>query len=61
MKKKKKKNLKKKKKFKISAPTWNAKLELPDDSYAVSNIQGNFENLKKNIENYQSFNKNMCK
>ena len=25
-------------KFKISAPTWNDKLELPDGSYSVSNI-----------------------
>ena len=34
-------------KFKISTPTWNAKLELPDDSYALSNIQDNFKSLKK--------------
>ena len=26
-------------KFKISAPTWNDKFELPDGSYSVSNIQ----------------------
>ena len=25
-------------KFKISAPTWNDKFELPDGSYSVSNI-----------------------
>ena len=25
-------------KFKISAPTWNYKFELPDGSYSVSNI-----------------------
>ena len=25
-------------KFKISAPTWNDKLELPDGSYSISNI-----------------------
>ena len=39
-------------KFKISAPTWNDKLELPDGSYSVSNIQDYFEHiLKKNIDN----------
>ena len=39
-------------KFKISAPTWNDKLELPDGSYSVSNIQDYFEYiLKKNIDN----------
>ena len=26
-------------KFKISAPTWNDKLELPDGSYSVPNIE----------------------
>ena len=26
-------------KFKISAPTWNKKFELPDRSYSVSDIQ----------------------
>ena len=26
-------------KFKISAPTWNDELELPDGSYSVSDIQ----------------------
>ena len=30
-------------KFKISAPTWNDKFELPDRSYSVSNIQDYFE------------------
>ena len=30
-------------KFKISAPTWNDKFELPDGSYSVSNIQDYFE------------------
>ena len=35
-------------KFKISAPTWNGKFELPDGSYSVSDIQDHFEyNLKK--------------
>ena len=29
-------------KFKISAPTWNNKLELPDGSYSISNIQDYF-------------------
>ena len=30
-------------KFKISAPTWNDKFELPDGSYSVSDIQDYFE------------------
>ena len=39
-------------KFKISAPTWNDKFELPDGSYSVSNIQDYFEYiLKKHGEN----------
>ena len=29
-------------KFKISAPIWNDKFELPDGSYSVSNIQDYF-------------------
>ena len=29
-------------KFKISAPTWNDKFELPSGSYSVSNIQDYF-------------------
>ena len=29
-------------KFKISAPIWNDKFELPDASYSVSNIQDYF-------------------
>ena len=28
--------------FKISAPTWNDKFELPDESYSVSDIEGYF-------------------
>ena len=39
-------------KFKISAPTWNDKFELPDGSYSVSKIQDWFEYiLKKHGEN----------
>ena len=39
-------------KFKISAPTWNDKFELPDESYSVSDIQDYFEYiLKKHVEN----------
>ena len=35
-------------KFKISAPTWNNKFELPDGWYSVSNIQDYFEySIKK--------------
>ena len=30
-------------KFKISAPTWNDKFELPDGSYSISDIQDYFE------------------
>ena len=39
-------------KFKISAPTWNDKFELPGGSYSVSNIQNYFEYiLKKHAQN----------
>ena len=39
-------------KFKISAPTWNDKFELPDGSYSVSDIQNYFEYiLEKHEEN----------
>ena len=39
-------------KFKISAPIWNDKFELPDGSYSVSDIQDYFEYiLKKHGEN----------
>ena len=39
-------------KFKISAPTWNNKFELPDGSYSVLDIQDYFECiLKKHGEN----------
>ena len=34
-------------KFKISVPTWNDKLELPDGSYSVSDIQDYFEYILK--------------
>ena len=38
-------------KFKISAPTWSDKFELPDGSYSISDIQDYFEYiLKKNSE-----------
>ena len=30
-------------KFKISAPTWNDKFELPDGSYSILDIQDYFE------------------
>ena len=32
-------------KFKISAPKWNDKFELPDGSYSVSDIQDYFEHI----------------
>ena len=31
------------KKLKISAPTWNGKIDLPDGSYSVSDIQDYFD------------------
>ena len=34
-------------KFKISAPTWNDKFELPDGSYSVSDIKDYFEYILK--------------
>ena len=38
-------------KFKISAPTWDEELKLPDGSYSISDIQDYFEYiLKKNSE-----------
>ena len=35
-------------KFKISAPTWNDKFELPDGLYSVSDIQDYFEYILNN-------------
>ena len=38
-------------KFRISAPTWNHKFELPDGLYSVSDTQDYFEYiLQKNME-----------
>ena len=34
-------------KFKISAPTWNDEIELPDGSYSISDIQDYFEYILK--------------
>ena len=34
-------------KFKISAPTWNDEVKLPDESYSVSDIQDYFEYILK--------------
>ena len=31
----------------ISAPTWNEKIELPDGSYSVSDIQDFFKHIMK--------------
>ena len=36
-------------KFRISAPTWNKELELPDGSYSVSDIQNYFKYIFKNM------------
>ena len=39
-------------KFKLLAPTWNKKFELPDGSYSVSNIQVYFEYILKKWRKY---------
>ena len=44
------KKLYKNNKFKISAPTWNEKFELPDLSYSVSDVQDYFEYIIKKHE-----------
>ena len=36
-------------KFKISAPTWSEKFELPDGSYSISDIQDYFEYIFKKM------------
>ena len=36
--------------FKISAPTWNDELELPDGSYSIADIQDYFEFIIKKHE-----------
>ena len=37
-------------KFKISAPTWNDKFDLPDGSYSISDVQDYFEYIIKNMK-----------
>ena len=37
-------------KFKISAPTWNGKFDLPDPSYSVSDIQDYFAYILKSTK-----------
>ena len=37
-------------KFKISAPTWNDTLDLPDGSYSIADIQDYFEFIIKKHE-----------
>ena len=39
-------------KFKVLAPTWNKKFELPDGSYSLSNIQVYFEYILKKWRKY---------
>ena len=39
-----------KNKFKISAPTWNDEINLPDGSYSVFNVQDYFEYIIKKHE-----------
>ena len=47
-------------KFKISAPTWNDKFQLPDGSYSASKIQDYFEYiLEKHGENIDKPSVNM--
>ena len=36
-----------KNKFKISTPTWNEEVELPDRSYSISDIEDHFEYILK--------------
>ena len=43
------KSLYKDNKFKISAPTWNNRFELPDGLYSISDIQDYFGYIEKNI------------
>ena len=45
-----KRNHTKKNKFKVLALAWNNKLELPDGSYSVSDIQYHFEYVIKKHE-----------
>ena len=37
-------------KFKISAPAWNDEVNLPHESYSISDIQYYFEHIIKNIK-----------
>ena len=37
-------------KFKISASTWNDEFHLPDVSYLISDIQGHFEYILKDMK-----------
>ena len=36
-------------KFKISAPTWHYKIELPDRSYSASDVQDHFQYILKKL------------
>ena len=44
------KNIKSEHKFKISASTWNDEFHLPDGSYLISDFQGHFEYILKNMK-----------
>ena len=46
-------------KFKVSAPTWNDKLELPDRLYSVSDVPDYFEYILKKHE--ETISKNICR
>ena len=37
-------------KFKISAPTWNDKFDLPNGSYSITDIQDYFQYIIKNLK-----------
>ena len=39
-------------KFKISVPTWNDTLDLPDGSYSIADIQDLFEFIIKKTRNF---------
>ena len=39
-------------KLKISAPTWNKKFDLPDESYSVSDIKNCFKYIIKKDEKF---------
>ena len=57
------KGLYKTNKFKISAPTWTDKFELPNESFSLSDIQDYFDDIFKKHETMTDHlpNKSICK